>query len=416
MFELRFFSVYDIINYYARKNEISIQDVEKYFKQFGIKRNDLLKLNENGVIPSNQDFIKAITSFTGLGKIELELVLGRIPFGYENAFIKEVKQISKILLDSENNILDNNAANIEPFFVSGLGRLFKGDVIELFPLIDDNSVDCVFADPPFNLNKEYDEGVNDKKTFSEYISWCYDWLDECVRVLKPGGSLFIYNLPKWHTYLSDYLNGKMNFCNWITVDMKFSLPIPNKLYPSHYSLLYYSKGTKPNVFNPQRIPLQTCRHCGGETKDYGGYKSKMNPEGVNVSDVWNDIYPVRHKNSKNRKFNELPVKLLDRIISMSTNENDIVLDPFGGSGTTFAVAELLKRRWIGFELGNCDIIKERLLDKSNDKALLKKVYEEKNKLFPEKVKALRVKNGFWISEDINGSSNETKTIEQLKLI
>lgn len=124
----------------------------------------------------------------------------------------------------------------------------------------------------------------------------------------------------------------------------------------------------------------------------------MNVKGVNVSDVWADIYPVRHASSKKRKFNELSIKLLDRVISMSTNPHDTVLDPFGGSGTTFAVCELLGRNWIGFELGNCNIIKDRIINNQNDKRLFDKVYETKNKLFPENVTKLRMKNGFWLSK------------------
>ena len=132
----------------------------------------------------------------------------------------------------------------------------------------------------------------------------------------------------------------------------------------------------------------------------------MNPNGVNVSDVWSDIYPVRHKNSKNRPYNELPVKLLDRVITMSTNTGDTILDPFGGSGTTYAVSELLDRRWIGFELGDCDVIRERLLNKENDKRLLNRVYEEeRDKLFPDSVRALRKTNGFWLEEDVGMMRN-----------
>ena len=116
---------------------------------------------------------------------------------------------------------------------------------------------------------------------------------------------------------------------------------------------------KANTFNKQRLPIQTCRHCGGEYKDYGGYKHKMNILGVNIADVWYDIFPVR--NGKNRLYNELSVKLLDRVISFSSNKGDLILDPFGGSGTTYAVAELLDRNWVGIELGDCEVIKNRLL-------------------------------------------------------
>ena len=153
--------------------------------------------------------------------------------------------------------------------------------------------------------------------------------------------------------------------------------------------------------------MQTCRYCGGEVKDYGGYKNKMNPFGINISDIWSDIYPVRHKNSKNRKYNELSVKLLDRIISIATNEGDVVFDPFGGSGTTFAVAQILKRRWIGCELGDCETIKHRLLNPSQDEEHLKKIRENSNCLFTANAKKLRKKNGFWVSSDFHKSSEKS---------
>jgi len=92
----------------------------------------------------------------------------------------------------------------------------------------------------------------------------------------------------------------------------------------------------------------------------------MNPKGVNLTDVWNDIPPVRHWKFKSRKrsANQLSTKLVERIIRMSTRKDQLVLDPFGGSGTTYDVCERLKRRWIGIEVESCDVIIERL--KSGD--------------------------------------------------
>src|SRR5690606_3748966 len=95
-------------------------------------------------------------------------------------------------------------------------------------------------------------------------------------------------------------------------------------------------------------------------KDYGGYKDKMNPKGVNLTDVWLDIPPVRHKKYKRRKeANELSIKLLDRIIEMSSEKGDLIFDPFGGSGTTYIVSEIKERRWIGIEIGPCEDIIDR---------------------------------------------------------
>ena len=92
----------------------------------------------------------------------------------------------------------------------------------------------------------------------------------------------------------------------------------------------------------------------------------MNPNGVNLTDVWNDIPPVRHWKfkSKKRMANQLSTKLLERVIQMSTTENNVVLDPFGGSGTTFDVCERLTRKWIGIEIHSCDVIAERLSTES----------------------------------------------------
>lgn len=88
----------------------------------------------------------------------------------------------------------------------------------------------------------------------------------------------------------------------------------------------------------------------------------MNPKGVNLTDVWNDIPPVRHWKFKSRKrtANQLSTKLLYRVIQLSTREHDIVLDPFGGSGTTYDICERTNRHWIGIELESCDVIIERL--------------------------------------------------------
>jgi site-specific DNA-methyltransferase (adenine-specific) len=397
---MRFFSVLDILQHIANEKGDTRDALQGFFKARGVRKADLEALQGTSAIPDDPRVLSAVTEYTGFSALELSLALGLVPSGYEDRFFGAVKDIARLL--QEGHTPRNQTPSLdkpEPYFETTWGSLYKGDCLDLFRWVQDSSVDCVFADPPFNLNKAYDEVVDDNKAFSEYLDWCVRWLDESARVLKPGGCLFIYNIPKWHTYLASYLNSNLRFWDWIAVDMKFNLPLNNRLYPAHYSLLCYVKGTKPRIFHNQRLPLQTCRHCGGEIRDYGGYKDKMNPAGVNVSDVWTDIYPVRHRSSKTRRYNELPVKLLDRVITMSTDEGDMVLDPFGGSGSTYAVCELLGRRWTGFEIGDCENIKSRLLNKDNDKELLAKVYEEKNRLFPDAVAALRRKNGFWLPKD-----------------
>lgn len=249
-----------------------------------------------------------------------------------------------------------------PAFVNGSGMLFRGDCVELLPHFRPESVDTIFADPPFNLGKDYGTSVDDRRASEEYLEWCERWIGECVRILKPGGTFFLYNLPCWNIELGHCLNTLgMQFRHWIAISIKFGLPIPGRLYPSHYSLLYYTKG-KPKTFRKVRTPIETCRHCGGEVRDYGGHRGAMNDAGVNLMDVWTDIPPVRHWKFKSprRKANALSTKLLDRVVEISTIPGEVVLDPFGGSGTTFAVCERKGRRWLGIERESTDVIIERL--------------------------------------------------------
>lgn len=247
-----------------------------------------------------------------------------------------------------------------PYYTTDLGELLHGDCLEIMPSLPARSYDLIFADPPFNLNKDYGSGIVDKRRDRDYLSWCNAWIAECVRLLAPGGSLWIYNLPRWNIELGHELNRHgLLFRHWVAIDIKMSLPIPGRLYPSHYSLIYYTDG-KPKVFNRPRVPVPICRHCGGDIKDYGGHRKKLHPDGLNLTDVWSDITPVRHRNTKTRAANQLSEKLLERIFTIGSSEGDRVLDPFGGSGTTYAIAERLHRHWTGIELGDCEPIAQRL--------------------------------------------------------
>lgn len=269
-------------------------------------------------------------------------------------------KLSSASFDIRPFLAGNSAA--VPFHVTEMGALFAADCMKILPELRDGIVDTVFADPPFNLGKEYGKNTDDSLSDDRYIHWCQRWLAECVRILKPGGSLFVYNLPKWNILLGAFLSYHgMEFRHWIAIEISACLPIPGRLHPSHYSLLYFTKG-KPNTFSRIRTPILTCRHCGGEVKDYGGHRDAMNPKGVTLKDVWTDIPPVRHWKfkSRNRRANALSTKILDRVVEMSTVPGDVVLDPFGGSGTTFVVCQSRHRHWIGTEIDYAQEIVDRL--------------------------------------------------------
>jgi site-specific DNA-methyltransferase (adenine-specific) len=157
--------------------------------------------------------------------------------------------------------------------------------------------------------------------------------------------------------------------------------------------------------------MEICPNCQTDLRDYGGYKDKMNPLGVNLSDIWYDIPPVRHSKYKKRKgANELSIKLLDRIIEMATNEGDIIFDPFGGSGTTYIVAELKKRKWIGTEIGPLDDITNRFLQIEEERDYLAKIRENLNSLFTKSNLKARVKLGLWTPESVRMKNKKDMTL------
>jgi site-specific DNA-methyltransferase (adenine-specific) len=283
------------------------------------------------------------------------------------------------------------APGVADGWTTDLGTVVRGDAMTVLATLEDESFSLVFADPPFNLGKTY--GVaglreDDRWSVADYLDWCRGWADELVRVLAPGGSAFIYNLPRWNAHLAAHLDGRLRFRHSIAVDMKYSLPVRGRLYPAHYSLLYMTKG-KPKTFAPPRVPMTTCPACGKELKDYGGHKAKLNPAGFNLSDVWSDLSPVRHPRYKSRTGNQLPLKMLDRILEIASEPGDRILDPFAGSGTSLVAAELLRRRWYGIEIVELDPIVARLADLEPERDTLRRAQSDKNRLFTERALQLR---------------------------
>jgi site-specific DNA-methyltransferase (adenine-specific) len=245
-------------------------------------------------------------------------------------------------------------------------EIIQGDCLELLAQIPNNSIDVTFADPPFNLKKEYNS-YKDSREFKEYLTWCKLWLDEMVRVTKPTGSIFVHNIPKWLIYYANILSQKAYFKHWIAWDAPTS-PMGLSLQPSHYGILFYTKQQKGTKIYELRMKHKRDRINGYLLKDYGGKKKKLHPFGPLVSDVWTDIHRIKHNSRRDLHPCQLPVHLMDRIILLSSDEGDTILDPFSGTGTTALSAKRLNRNYIGFEidknyveisqskLANCDFV------------------------------------------------------------
>lgn len=231
-----------------------------------------------------------------------------------------------------------------------LNKIIQGDCLKILKKIPDNSVDMTFADPPFNLKKIYNH-YEDSKEKQDYLSWCNDWMSEMVRVTKPTGAIFVHNIPRWLNYFAEHLNKIVYFRHWIVWDSG-GAPMGKTLLPNHYGILYYTKSKSYNEFkfNDIRCPHPRCRICDEFLKDYGGKKDQAHGFGPLLSDVWSDIHRIRHKKRRDAHPCQLPIPLLERLILMTTEEGDFVLDPFIGTGTTAVAAKQLGRNYIGIEI------------------------------------------------------------------
>ena len=233
------------------------------------------------------------------------------------------------------------------FLGSLINRVVEGDCLEVMKKIPEGSVDVTFADPPFNLQKKYNS-YYDKHETEEYLSWSKEWLCEMVRITKPTGAIFVHNIPRWLIYFGSYLNETAIFRHWIAWDA-MGPPLGKTLLPNHYGILYYVKSGKFKFYDI-RILHKRCRNCHYVLQDYGGKKSQMHQFGALASDVWTDIHRIRHKKRRDEHPCQLPVHLLERLLLMSSDEGDIVLDPFIGTGTSAIAAKKLGRRFIGIDI------------------------------------------------------------------
>ena len=222
-----------------------------------------------------------------------------------------------------------------------------GDAVEVLRRYPDNSIDLVFADPPYNLDKKY-HVYDDELADEEYIRWCNEWLAEYARVLKPTGSLYVLNLPRWTMYHAVFLNRLLYFQNWIVWD---ALSEPRgKLMPAHYGLLFYTKHPTDFTFNYDAVGELDARYYCLRSSCIRKRKAAGVDDKMPLTDIWWDVHRIKHKRDRDYHPCQLPDSLMERIIRLSTNEGDVVLDALCGTGTTLVTAARLGRRYVGIDI------------------------------------------------------------------
>lgn len=255
-------------------------------------------------------------------------------------------------LSSQNTLLT------QPLFCRANGLLFQGDSIDWLKQLPANSIDMVFADPPYNVKKaDWDKFESQE----QYIEWSLKWIQEASRILKPTGSLFICGFTE---VLADLKHPSMKYfqgCKWLVWHYKNKANLGHDWGRSHESILLLRKSKKYTMNTDMvRIPynehtLKYPSHPQAETSQYGNGKQRSsawtpNPLGAKPKDVIEIPTTCNGMEEKTKHPTQKPEELVRKLVLAASNPGDIVLDPFSGSGTTLVVAEQLGRQWIGCEI------------------------------------------------------------------
>ncbi|MCI6479068.1 MAG: site-specific DNA-methyltransferase [Candidatus Treponema excrementipullorum] len=244
----------------------------------------------------------------------------------------------------------------ESFYFEENGCLLLGDSLQVLKRLQNSSVDMIFADPPYSIKKaDWDTF----KSQDEYIKFSVKWIREASRILKDTGTLYICGFSE---ILADIHHPAMKYfynCKWIIWHYRNKANLGNDWGRSHESILCLRKSNRYTMnIDPIRIPynshtLKYPSHPQAETSQYGGGKKRSNwmpnPLGAKPKDVIEIPTTCNGMGEKTPHPTQKPEELLRKIILASSNEEDIILDPFVGSGTTAVCAKQLKRQFIGVD-------------------------------------------------------------------
>jgi DNA modification methylase len=248
-----------------------------------------------------------------------------------------------------------------------LNRLYQGDCIRGLARLEPESVDLAFADPPFNIGYDYDV-YHDKSDAEQYLEWTRQWGRAVHRALKPTGTFWLAIGDEYAAELKLIFQKEIGFTcrSWVVWYYTFGVNCTKKFSRSHVHLFHFVKDPKSFTFNNMdkaiRVPSARQLVYADARADEDGrlpddtwiLRPQDLPEGFQPhEDTW---YFSRVCGTFKERAGwhgcQMPEQLLGRIIKASSNPNDLVLDPFGGSGTTLVVAHKLGRRWLGFELSS----------------------------------------------------------------
>ncbi|MGZ8846005.1 MAG: DNA methyltransferase [Pyrinomonadaceae bacterium] len=235
-------------------------------------------------------------------------------------------------------------------------RLINGDCVEALKSLRSDSIDFCFADLPYNLRKRYHR-CKDSLGEEEYFAWCNEWLSELCRVLKPGRTLAVLNVPQWAAKHFLFLSSIMDFQAWIVWD---ALGFPSrKIMPAHYAIVCFSKGTPrvlPGLSSPngnlverQYLKRRARFYCI-RSSCVKARKTRGVVDYAYITDIWNDVHRLTHNSLRVNHPCQLPPLLMRRLYALYTKKGEAILDCFNGAGTSTIVAQQMSRKFIGIEI------------------------------------------------------------------